>query len=163
MKYCMECGTKLTTRFLENEGIIPYCDNCGQYRFKVFSTAVSMIVMNPDKDKILLIKQYGKPFYILVAGYVNCGEAVENTVIREVSEELGRKVTEYSYNRSKYFSPSNTLMLNFTCIVDSESLEDTNSEIDSAKWFTIQEALENIKENSLAEEFLRSYVEALKK
>ena len=28
MSYCEECGTELVERFLENEGIIPYCNRC---------------------------------------------------------------------------------------------------------------------------------------
>ena len=69
----MFCGTKLQDRELEGEGIIPYCERCGEYRFPVFSTAVSMIVTNTERDKILLIKQYDRDCYILVAGYVNKG------------------------------------------------------------------------------------------
>ena len=84
MKYCYECGTKLTERELENEGKIPYCEKCGEYRFPIFSTAVSMIVENPDKNEILLIQQYGRKNNILVAGYVNKGENAENAVMREV-------------------------------------------------------------------------------
>lgn len=28
MKHCMECGRELTEKYLENEGMIPYCENC---------------------------------------------------------------------------------------------------------------------------------------
>ena len=55
MKYCFECGTKLIEKTLKNEGNIPYCEKCGEYRFPIFSTAVSMIVKNPAQNKILLI------------------------------------------------------------------------------------------------------------
>lgn len=73
MKYCYECGTKLTEKFLEGEGIIPYCENCRRFRFPIFNTAVSMEVYNPRRDKLLLIQQYGRKHYVLVAGYVNRG------------------------------------------------------------------------------------------
>ena len=122
MKYCMECGTKLTERFLKNEGMIPYCENCQAYRFPVFSTAVSMEVQNPSKDKILLIKQYGKDRYVLVAGYVNLGESAEHTVAREVKEEIGLDVREISFEKSEYFPETNTLMLNFSCVAETEDL-----------------------------------------
>ena len=117
MKYCMQCGTKLRPRFLEGEGEIPYCDTCADYRFPVFNTAVSMIVTNEDKSRILLIKQYSRPTYILVAGYVNKGEDAEHAVVREVKEEMGLEVISVHFNRSHYFKPSNTLMLNFTAVV----------------------------------------------
>ena len=57
MKYCVECGTKLETRFLKDEGDIPFCPQCNQFRFPIFNCAVSMEVLNPDKNKVVLIKQ----------------------------------------------------------------------------------------------------------
>ena len=104
MKYCYECGERLTERELENEGIVQYCEKCGEYRFPIFSTAVSMIVENPDKTKILLIQQYGRKNNILVAGYVNKGENAESAVVREVMEETGLKVSDMSFNKSEYFA-----------------------------------------------------------
>ncbi|MBQ3974580.1 MAG: NTP pyrophosphohydrolase, partial [Lachnospiraceae bacterium] len=62
MEYCMQCGTKLRPVYHETEECdIPYCDTCGDYRFPVFNTAVSMIVTNEDGSRILLIRQYGRP------------------------------------------------------------------------------------------------------
>lgn len=158
MDYCMQCGTKLRPLYHETEGCdIPYCDTCGDYRFPVFNTAVSMIVTNGDGSKILLIRQYGRPTYILVAGYVTCGEDVEDTVVREVKEEMGLTVTSMHFNHSHYFKPSNTLMLNFTVRVRGET--SPNWEIDDWSWFTEEEARENIRKGSLAEAFLLGYLD----
>ena len=159
MKYCMECGTKLEDRFLKNEGMIPYCPACEAYQFPVFSTAVSMEVLNPDRDKILLIKQYGKDRYILVAGYVNTGENAEDTVVREIKEELGLNVTDLHFEKSEYYAGSNTLMLNFSCVVESESLAHiSEEEIDSCRWFGFEEAEKNIAPGSLAGKFLSRFL-----
>ena len=59
MNYCMQCGTRLHLRHHETEGEVPYCDTCGEFRYPVFNTAVSMLVMNEAKDRIILIQQYG--------------------------------------------------------------------------------------------------------
>ena len=80
MKYCEQCGNKLILKNIEKEGEIPYCSSCDKLYFPMFNTAVSMIALNPQKDKILLIKQYGKNRNILVAGYVNKGENAEETI-----------------------------------------------------------------------------------
>ena len=157
MKHCMQCGAKLTSRYLEGEGDVPYCESCQDFRFPVFNTAVSMIVMNESKSKIILIKQYNKNRYILVAGYVNKGEDAEDTCVREVKEELGLDVTSVHFNHSHYFAGSNTLMLNFTVTVDGE-MPTPNKEIDYWKWFTKEEAAQNIAPGSLAEEFLLGYL-----
>ena len=49
-KYCQECGTALTEKYLENEGMIPFCPKCNQYRFPMYNVAVSMIVVNKSTD-----------------------------------------------------------------------------------------------------------------
>ena len=157
-KYCQECGTALIEKELENEGMVPFCPKCNQYRFPLYNVAVSMIVINRRTDKILLIKQYGRPFFILVAGYVNRTESLEHAAAREIKEETGMTVSSLRFNRTKFFEPSNTLMCNFTAFVDDESEMNTNEEIDSYQWFTKDEAKENIKKNSLAEYFLNAYL-----
>ena len=99
-KHCFECGTALIEKELEEEGVVPYCPKCQQYRFPMYNVAVSMIVVDEETGKILLIQQYGKPSYILVAGYVNRGEAEEHAVVREVREETGLEVEHLRFNRT---------------------------------------------------------------
>ena len=114
MSYCIKCGRKLVDRYLENEGVIPYCENCKEYRFKMYNVAISMIVIAPN-NKILLIKQYHKNDYILVAGYVNYQESIESALKRELKEETDLELVSYKFNKSQYYEPSNTLMVNFIC------------------------------------------------
>ena len=45
-KHCFECGTALLEKELEEEGIVPYCPKCQQYRFPMYNVAVSMIVVD---------------------------------------------------------------------------------------------------------------------
>ena len=158
MNYCMQCGTKLVMKYHESEGKeIPYCSTCSDYRFPVFNTAVSMVVTNQAEDRILLIKQYGRDRYILVAGYINKGEDAEHAVIREVGEEMNLRVVKVRFNHSHYFSKSNTLMLNYTAIVDSMDVHE-NNEIDSYRWFSREEAAKNVARRSLAGDFLNGYL-----
>jgi len=159
MKYCMECGTKLETKYLENEGVIPFCPNCNEFRFPIYSCAVSMEVLNPDKNKVVLIKQYGRDFNVLVAGYINKGESAEEAVKREVKEELGLDVSGIIFNKTAYFEPSNTLMINFYCIAESEDLSGINHEVDEARWCLFDEAVKEVKQGSLAQKFLVNFID----
>lgn len=156
--HCRFCGSRLVEKPLEHEGIVPFCETCGEYRFPGFNVAVSMIVRSPEDGKIVLIRQYGRQDYILVAGYVSKGESAENAVCREVAEELGATVASLCFNQSRYYERSNTLMLNFVCTLESPSLS-PNYEIDSYAWFTEAEAMANIKPESLAKAFLAHYLE----
>lgn len=158
MSYCTECGAELTLKYLEKEGMIPYCERCRAFRFPTFNAAISTIVYSPDAGKILLIKQYGRDRNILVAGYVNKGESAEHALFREVEEEMGLHVTSCCFNMSEYFEKTNTLMLNFASIVDSDDLKDMTKEVDSAAWYTPEEAKKAIAHDSLAEKFLLAWL-----
>ena len=154
MKYCEECGSPLIFRENGIDGMVPYCERCGAFRFPRYNVAMSTLVMNETLDQVILIQQYGRTDNILVAGYVNLGEALEDGVRREVAEELGLHVIHCRYLRSKYFARSNTLMCNFLTVVDDVSLDHVNGEIDRIAWFTPEEARACIKPGSLAQEFL---------
>ena len=156
MNYCMQCGTRLHLKRHHFEGDVPYCDTCGEFRWPMYNTAVSMIVMNEQKDRVILIRQHHKPVYVLVAGYVNRGEDAEDAARREVMEELGLTVTSVHFNRSHFYPPTNTLMLNFTVTV-AEHDAHPNFEVDSWRWLTIEAARASIKPDSVAQGFLNGY------
>lgn len=160
MKYCKDCGTKLESREVKQEGTVLFCTTCNQYRYPLSNTAVSMIVLSPSQDRILLIQQYGQKDYILVAGYVDQKEALEEAMVREIAEELGRKVTSYHYMKSEYFEKTNTLMCNFVVTIDDERLDQISDwEVDHAAWFTFAQAAKMIKQKSLAQRFLLNFLE----
>lgn len=77
MSYCVKCGHELIEKENGIDGMVPYCPNCQEFRFPMFNSAVSALVLNPKKDKILLIQQYGHKDNILIAGYVTKGEKCE--------------------------------------------------------------------------------------
>ena len=154
--YCTECGEKLYLKELDKEGLIPFCPKCQKYQFPKYNVAVSMIVFH--NDNILLIKQYGNPFYILVAGYINIKESAEEACIRELKEEVNLLPSKLVFNKTSYYEKSNTLMINFAVYVDDITQLKINEEVDSYKWFSKEEAKLNIKENSLAKYFLMEYL-----
>lgn len=158
-KFCQECGTQLIEKELKDEGKVPFCLPCDSFRFPTYNVAVSIITVNKENGKILLIQQYGRPKKILVAGYVNKGESAEEAVLRELKEETGLTASSISFNKTQFFQPSNTLMCNFTAYVDNDSAFIPNHEIDAAYWYSEEDAKENIFPNSLAEKFLIHYLD----
>lgn len=160
-KHCWACGAALIEKPLEGEGIVPFCPVCGEYRFPMYNTAVSMIVTDEKTGRILLIQQYGRPSYILVAGYVNRGESAENAVRREILEETGLHAGRIRFNRTRFFEPSNTLMCNFTAFVSDADRLHTNREVDRYRWFSPADARRNIRPNSLAAAFLNAYLDEI--
>lgn len=155
-KYCTECGTLLTLRSCKGETEkIPFCEHCNDYRFPVFNAAISTVVLNPSKNKILMMRQNHREKYTLLAGYINKGESAEDALVREVREEIVRKVIEYRFMRSCYYEKSNTLMFNFLSVIDDEDVSQFNrSEVDFVRWFEFSEVFDFVLPDSLASSFL---------
>lgn len=156
MKYCIECGHPLKLKQLREEGMIPFCDHCDAYRFENFNTAISLVVLNPQKDKVLLIQQYGKEKNILVAGYVNKGESAEEAALRELKEETGLSASTLIFQKTNYWQKSNSLIINFIVIADSMNVH-SNWEIDKYQWFSLDDALDKISKGGLAEVFYKHF------
>ena len=158
MKYCQECGTALIDKELEHEGVVTFCPDCQAYRFPMYNVAVSMIIVNEENQKTLLVKQYGKDYFRLVAGYVNRTESLEHAAVRELKEETGMMAERIRFNRTQFFEPSNTLMCNFTVFVKDDHELNPNYEIDSCEWFSFDDAQRNIDPKILAGIFLNAYL-----
>ena len=158
MSYCVKCGNKLELKHLNNEGMIPFCSNCNEYRFEQFNVAVSMVILNKDLDKTLFIEQYGKDMKVLVAGYINKGESAEDAVKRELFEEVGLNVHSMRFQISKFHEKSNTLMLNYLVVVE-DLMVLKNFEVDRFDWYSLEEAYKLKNVGSLAKEFYDYFYE----
>ena len=161
--FCSECGEKLTLMFASGEGLVPYCKNCGGFRFAHFASAVSMVVTNRQKDKILLAKHIGQDDYILFAGYIKKGETAEKAVTREFKEETKLDTVKFKYMSSRYHEPKNVLMFNYLIVAeDGEPVIDIK-ELEEVRWFPVEEALSYVKHDSTAEFFLKNALPEIKK
>ena len=149
MRFCMRCGAELTVREHPTDGLVTYCEACGDYRFPVYSTAISAVVLNPERTHILLIRQYGEPHDVLPAGYVDKGETAEAALLREVREELGMTARRPRFLGSHYYAPSQTLMLNFLAGLEEDEAS-PNAEVDAWEWLPVSEARARVKPGGLA-------------
>ena len=161
--FCTECGEKLTLMFCKGEGLVPYCKNCAEYRFPQFATAVSMVVVNRAKDKILLARNKGENDFVLFAGYIKKGESAEKAIVREFKEETKLNTVKYRFMSSRYHEPKNVLMLNFLIMAEDGEAVPEAGELDEVKWFTLEGALENVLKDSTAEAFLKAAINEIKK
>lgn len=155
--YCYNCGEKLTLKEIGDEGEMPFCSKCNRPVFDMFSTCIITIVVN-EYNEIALIKQgYVSDNYVCVAGYIKTGETAEETALREVEEEIGIKPCSVKYLHSYYYEKKDMLMLGFAVTVKKAELK-LSDEVDSAKWFSVEKALESLKETSVAKKLLSDYL-----
>ena len=164
MKYCSECGSELIEKecinYGINDGFIPYCPVCQEFRFPKYSVAISAVIFNPVYSKILLIHQYDRPQNILVAGYVNKCENLATALVRETKEEVNLDIKSYKFNEPEYYKASNTLICNFIVQAANEAFS-LSQEVDGAEWFEIDAAKEVVYKGGLAEKFLNIAVSKL--
>ena len=79
-------------------------------------------------------REYKK--YALLAGFNETGESIEETVRREVMEEVGLKVKNLRYYKSQPWSFSGSLLAGFYCDVDGDpSITLDREELSVAEWF----------------------------
>jgi NAD+ diphosphatase len=136
-RHCGACGGPL--RFVRG-GWLGRCDGCGSEHYPRTDQAV--IVAVGQGPRLLLGRQAGWPprRWSVVAGFVEPGETLEQTVAREVLEETGVRVRPGSarYLGSQPWPFPGSLMLGF--VAEAEPGEPAaGEELEQARWFDADE------------------------
>ncbi|MDE6956837.1 MAG: NAD(+) diphosphatase [Lachnospiraceae bacterium] len=136
-RFCGRCGKPMVH---DDKERMMKCSECGLMEFPKICPAV--IVGVTHGSKILMSKYAGREFkkYALLAGFCEVGETVEETVRREVMEEVGLKVKNIRYYKSQPWSLSDTLLMGFFCDLDGgEEITLDKDELALAQWFDREE------------------------
>ena len=131
-RYCPQCGHKMVH---DDYKRMMHCTSCGLMEYPKICPAV--IVGVTRGDEILLTRYAGRSYkkYALIAGFAEIGETIEETVHREVMEEVGLKVKNLRYYKSQPWSASSTLLMGFFCEVDGDdAIRLDKHELAEAKW-----------------------------
>lgn len=136
-RFCGQCGGRMTQD--EKERML-YCPECKTMEYPKISPAV--IIAVTDGNRILLSKYAGRTYrkYALLAGYTEIGETVEETVAREVMEEVGLQVKNIRYYKSQPWSFTETILMGFFCeLSGSANITLDTKELALAEWFEREE------------------------
>ena len=159
-KFCGCCGSPL--RHDEKERMM-YCDHCHAMEFPKISPAV--IIGLTHKNRLLLSKYAGRTYkkYALLAGYTEIGETVEETVSREVMEEVGLPVKNIRYYKSQPWPFSSTVLMGFFCDLDGddETITLDANELALAQWFERDEIPVTPSRDSLTNEMIMAFKNGL--
>ena len=153
--YCGQCGSQ--TKQDKKERML-YCENCGNMEFPKICPAV--IIAVTDGNRLLLSKYAGRIYkkYALLAGYTEIGETIEETVRREVLEEVGLKVKNIRYYKSQPWAFSETELMGFYCDLDGEdSIRLDQEELSMAEWFEREEIPVTPLRDSLTNEMIMQF------
>ena len=134
-RFCSACGGDITFR---RAGYTAHCTQCGKDHYPRVDPAV--IVAVSDGDRLLLGRQASWPArrYSVVAGFVEPGETLEQTVVREVLEETQVRVRACRYLGSQPWPFPGALMLGFSAEAEPDAPQ-VDGELEDARWFTFED------------------------
>lgn len=156
--YCPHCGNKLIKKEIGDEGLIPYCAGCEIPLWDLFTTCIITAVVNKENEIALLRQNYvSATSYVCVAGVMKPGESAEDTVIREVKEEIGLDVEALEYIKSYPYEKKEMLMLGFKAVVEKSEFV-ISGEVDSVEWVSYEHALEKLREGSIAWQLVKAVI-----
>ena len=154
--FCGTCGS-------ENSDVaIPahrLCPKCGRMEFPRICPAVIVIVTDSE-DRILLAhnKRFREGLYSHISGFNEAGETLEETVAREVHEEVRINVKNTEYVKSQPWPFPNSLMIGFKAKYQSGTIMPDGDEIDDAKWFSKNNLPELPGEGSLSRYLINEWL-----
>lgn len=154
-KFCGKCGAELNLS--EKERALQ-CPDCGLVVYPTISPSVIVAITNGDK---ILLTKYAHAAYkkfALVAGYTEVGETLEQTVQREVMEEVGLKVKNITYYKTQPWAFTDTLLIGYFAELDGDdTVTLQESELSEAKWFKREEIPEFSTDISLTNEMIEVF------
>lgn len=132
-RFCGRCGAETMAGPDEHA---KECPRCGMLFYPRLSPAV--IVLVKREDEILLARSPGFPpgMYSVLAGFVEPGESIEETIEREICEEVGVEVKNLRYFGSQPWPFPNSLMIGFTADYASGEVRTDPTEIEDAGWYS---------------------------
>lgn len=155
-RFCGVCGAPTTSR---DGGHVRFCAGGGDgggagggdggddthLQFPRTDPAVIMLIEHGDPEghgpACLLGRQsrWVDGMYSTLAGFVEPGETLEETVAREVEEESNIRVTDVRYQASQPWPFPSSLMLGFRARAITTDIELDARELEDARWFTADE------------------------
>ena len=145
-RFCGVCGKPMVHSDKER---MVYCVSCKQMEYPKICPAVIVGIVNGDKILMSTYANSSKTSYALIAGFAEIGETIEDTVRREVMEEVGLKVKNIRFYKSQPWSFTDTLLMGFFVDLDGdETIILDHNELSAAGWFTRDEI--PVEENNLS-------------
>jgi NAD+ diphosphatase len=133
-RYCGRCATP--TERVPRERCMR-CPRCGLLAYPRITPAIIVLVRRGDEALLARGARFPLPFYSTLAGFAEVGETLEQTLAREVREEVGIGVKDIRYFGSQPWPFPNSLMIGFFAEWASGELRIDGEEILDAGWYRV--------------------------
>lgn len=131
-QFCSCCATPLVS----SSTTAKHCSPCNLRYYPKLSPAIIVRVTRGDEILLARSPRFRPGMYSVLAGFVEPGESLEETVMREVREEVGIEVKNICYFGSRPWPFPNSLMLAFSAEYAGGDLRPEPEEIEAVAWFT---------------------------
>ena len=149
-RYCHLCGSALQ---IQSSGNKQRCssDDCAIEIFPRINPAIIVLLLHKDKCLLAHARHFkgDVPMYSCVAGYMETGEDFEQTLRREVFEEVGLDVGSIDYLGNQSWPFPNSLMIGFHATSLSTETTFHDGEIEDARWFSREEIRVAVKNSEI--------------
>jgi NAD+ diphosphatase len=132
-RFCGRCGSP--TEVVQG-GHARRCPACGSETFPRTDPAVIVLVTHGERCLLARSPRFPPGMYSTLAGFVEAGESLEQTLRREVREEVGIELDELTYRASQPWPFPQSLMLGFRATALGTALAIDQDEIEDAMWLT---------------------------
>jgi len=145
--FCGKCGSETRSAEL---GQARFCTNkhCEAPHYPRTDPAIIVVVTRGDKCLMARKAEWPEGMFSVVAGYVDHGESLEDTVVREVMEETSIKVNSVHYHSSQPWPFPYTLMVGFFAEAENVDIQVDPHELEVAKWFSREDIIKGLKDGS---------------
>ncbi len=155
-KFCGRCGGE--TQPDQDERMLR-CPRCGNMIYPKIAPAV--IVAVTDGERLLMTRYQGREYkgYALIAGFNEIGETAEDTVRREIREEVGLEVKDIRYYGSQPWGTESNLLLGFFARLDGDgTIHMDRQELSQAGWYRREEIPVKPDEYSLTNHMIQAFL-----
>ena len=135
-QFCGRCGLAAIEHSQDRAMI---CEVCKIHSYPRLSPSIIVLIHRQGEVLLARNQRFPQGMYSTLAGFVEPGESIEETLIREVKEEVGVNVTNLEYHGSQPWPFPNSLMLGFHAEYESGDIVLQEEEIADAQWFDCQQ------------------------
>ena len=131
-RYCGRCGERTARRDTERAR---HCPACGLSHYPRLAPAMMVRINRGDEILLARSPRFAPGMYSVLAGFVDPGETIEQTIHREVMEEVGLRVDNLRYFTSQSWPVPHSLMVAFSAGYVGGEIVLEDPEIEDAGWY----------------------------
>ncbi|MEP1471686.1 MAG: NAD(+) diphosphatase [Halieaceae bacterium] len=157
-QHCGRCGSRMIIDIGERA---MRCEPCSTLIYPRISPCIIVLVTRGDELLLARNANFPGPMYSTLAGFIDPGESAEETVAREVMEEVGLQVDNVRYFGSQSWPFPSQLMLGYFADYAGGDIVCDEVEIVDAQWFSPQQLPMIPPATAIAGQLIQHHLESL--